>query len=63
MTGPSGIHRSLYGQNATYTYDFDRRVFVCSCGFEISDEAVIAGTRKTLDEVTVHAIAHRLIDE
>jgi len=53
----------LYNSTNNYTYDFDRKVTRCDCGFEMSDEALRTSTKAVIDKLTVHAIAHRLIDE
>ena len=53
----------LYNGTSRYTYDFDRETTKCTCGFEISDQAVRSRPKEIIDKLTAHAIAHRLIDD
>ena len=59
MSGPT----SPYGEGFKYTYDYDRHILVCACGFEITREESFSATKELYDKLTVHAIAHRLIDD
>ena len=54
------------GPSLRYSFDIKRHMFVCKCGFEVSENGLFFSSDKEMnkeaDALTAHEIAHRMMD-